>query len=627
MSKKIFFKFIFLFLFQNIFAQAQLFTDENMPTPLIKVKEEEMRNTPDTLGFGPAQPFFDDFSTGGQNINPNLWFLGGNHKEPNKSRFAGVLPPSVGVLTFDGLDATGTPYQTTFVSGEADVLESHYLNLSAITAGDSVIFSFYLQPQGKSEKPEVTDSFCVYFRANTGNYIKVYAKAGSALTPFKKIMIPVNNPLFFHTQFQIKMKSIGALYGHLDNWQVDYIYMGTSRSIIDSTHSDVAFSEVQGGPFGTYTAIPYQQFTGKTLMQPFTAVVNNLKNSFASPDIEAKITDPVGNSVFTTGNQATNTPLIPAYSEFQQPFNPFTDQNLNAYTSSYLLKLSLPADIDGVSGNNRYYEKMRVDSVFAYDDGEADGSYGIQDAPKGFGQKFNISSTDSIIAVWVCFAPRLNGNGNQTLYMDDYPFRLTIWDAPNPNSILYQQLIGTRVNYGDSLNYFHRYTFSHPISVSGDIWIGVQQIDYWPIGVGFDTHYDNRTKVYWDSVGNWVQSQVKGTLMIRPEFQNIQYNALPATAISSTFAEDTKISVYPNPLVSNQLQIQLPDNTANYEMIVRDMQGKICFTTFLQIRDNQSLSLEIPKEIVNGMYIIQHKIRTNSGREFVQTQKLAVQVN
>lgn len=625
MSKKFLFKLLFLFCIQHTFAQAQLFTDENMPTPLIKVKEDEMRNTPDTLPFGAGSPFFDDFSTGGQNINPNLWFLSGNHKEPNKSRFAGILPPSIGVLTFDGLDATGTPYQTTFVSGEADVLESHYLNLSNITANDSVILSFYLQPQGAGEKPEVTDSFCVYFRANTGNYVKVYGRAGSTVSPFQKIMIPVGNPSFFHTKFQIKMKSIGALYGHLDNWQVDYIYMGAQRSIIDSTHNDVAFSAVEGVPFGTYTAIPYQQFTGKSLMQPFTAVVNNLKNSFASPDIDALITDPVGNTVFSAGNHLVNSPLITASTEFHQPFNPFTDQILNAYTSSYLLKLSLPADIDGVSGNNKYYQKMRVDSVFAYDDGEADGSYGIQDAPKGFGQKFTVSSTDSIIAVWICFAPRLNGNSNQTLYMDDYPFRLTIWDAPQPNSIQYQQIIGARVTYGDSLNYFHRYTFSHPISVSGDIWVGVEQIDYWPIGVGFDSHYDNRTQINWDSVGNWVQSQVKGTLMIRPEFQNIQYNALPATAISPNISENEYISTYPNPLINNQLQIQLPENTQDYEIIISDMQGKRCFTSSFHSPDNQSLMLEMPEELGNGMYLVQHKIRNYAGNEFVQTQKLAVQ--
>ncbi|MFN0199984.1 MAG: T9SS type A sorting domain-containing protein [Bacteroidia bacterium] len=607
-----------------IWAQPNLFSDENLPYQYqagVPSPKHTIRASPKTLTLSAIQPFFDEFASKTQDIDTNKWFIDGANRNPLKSRHAGKNPPTLGVLSFDGLNAEGLPYDNAaFVSGTADILESHYIDLQGKSASDNIYLSFFLQPQGFGEKPESQDSFVVYFRKSNGAYQRVYYKTGTPLQAFKQIILPVDQADYFHNQFQLKFKSVGALFGQLDVWHLDYVFLGEQRSATDTTFDDVAFSDITKSMLHPYTAVPFQQYEGKALTRKFETVLSNLKVSGVIPDVKATITDAVGGNVFTSGDEFSYSPTMTPFSQYTQAIDSFDNQIMQPYTVSYLLKLSLPPDIDGTTANNRLYELYRIDSLYAYDDGEADGSYGIQDAPKGFANRFTVTSPDTIRAVWISFVPRLNGNSQQVVYMDNYNFRLTIWDAANPNAIAYQQILGSKVKYGDSTNYFHRYVLNQPLGVNGDIWVGLEQIDYWALGVGLDLNYNNQDKIYWDSVGYWVQEKnIKGSLMIRPEFQNSLYH----TIVSNEEIQNASnvLETFPNPSSEKKIHLRFPsDEARNYHLTVYDLQGKKIHELYLDNVLSETIDIELP-ELTNGVYLLQHEWTLNNSQHFQKNEK------
>ncbi len=621
MKKNVFALFLLFFTVFSAYAQQpDVFSDKEVPQPEITLySAAKILGTPKTLPFSSNQPFFDDFSQNGQYVDTSKWFDDGSMRSPLKYRYGAKQNPSEGVLSFDGLSSDGMPYSIILGTGWSDVLESHYIDLSMQQPSDSVILSFYLQPQGYGDAPENTDSFYVELRNNAGNWQKVFSEGGTYNTAFEKTMYVLNNPDFFHNQFQIRFRRKGNLNSHIDLWHLDYVYMGMNRSTSDLSHSDVALVGISRPVTAPYTAIPYQQFTGKSLMQPFEVSVNNLKSIQSSLYIQAVITDPVGNNVFTSGNQLSNTPLINGGEFYVDSFSAFGDQAMNPLNASYKISVNLPPDADNVVTNNRISELYRVDSLFALDDGESEGSYGITEA-RGFGQKYTITSPDYIPAIWISFMPRVHFSTvtQQSTFMDQHPFRLTIWNKPHPDSILYQQT-NVVVEYADSVDGFVRYALYEPIPVSGDIWVGIEQTDNKPIGVGLDMNYDNRSLMAWDSVGYWVTSQIKGTLMIRPELQNVQYH--PLTDIHPEVKEKSW-KVYPVPVENRTLLVTGLKENLDCNYWLRDIQGMTVASG--NFRSNQGVNRVYLPDLTSGYYFLQLERKTETGGIIREFEKIIV---
>lgn len=106
-------------------------------------------------------PFFDNFKQQSLIPNPDLWsdrqvFINSNYQ---------MFPPNRGVATFDALNQYGYVYKhANDISFFADSLTSNYINLSKMKVDDSLYFSFFYQPQGRGDRPEVQDSLMVEFQ-------------------------------------------------------------------------------------------------------------------------------------------------------------------------------------------------------------------------------------------------------------------------------------------------------------------------------------------------------------------------------------------------------------------------------------------------------------------------------
>ncbi len=104
-------------------------------------------------------PFFDDFSYNSPIANINLW----QKSSVFVNRTYPINPPTIGVVTLDGLDSNGLAYDINIsnFSGFADKLTSHPIDLSNST--NPLFLMFYYQPQGLGDNPQTEDSLILEF--------------------------------------------------------------------------------------------------------------------------------------------------------------------------------------------------------------------------------------------------------------------------------------------------------------------------------------------------------------------------------------------------------------------------------------------------------------------------------
>lgn len=161
-------------------------------------------------------PFFDDFASESVYPTSERWM----DRNVFINRDFPVFSPNTGAATFDVLDEKGSVYKhAVSVPFEADYLTSRPIRLDsvfnpfpkAISPADSVYLSFYYQPQGRGDKPELNDSLVLQLGYPTGNMILDYIDSITVLVdiyllengidfiyPFDTIWAPVGcNPNFY----------------------------------------------------------------------------------------------------------------------------------------------------------------------------------------------------------------------------------------------------------------------------------------------------------------------------------------------------------------------------------------------------------------------------------------------
>ena len=157
-SKK-FIRLLSLFSFTISFTSAQeIVTELKYNDALIFEKHHsQLRAITDTVQL----PFIDDFSYS---------LFAPDHKYPDQNLWMDrdvyvnttypVLPPTIGVATFDGLNEFGVPYDTSgvpqsdiFDSNPADSLTSLPIHLETVTPDDSVYLSFFYEKMGIGDFP------------------------------------------------------------------------------------------------------------------------------------------------------------------------------------------------------------------------------------------------------------------------------------------------------------------------------------------------------------------------------------------------------------------------------------------------------------------------------------------
>jgi hypothetical protein len=523
-----------------------------------------------------ARVFFADL------LDPNSLWLD-NHAYLNE-RF-GFNPRSLGVVTFDGLDAFGYPYQIgTAITNYADRLTAKPLNLGNLTAVDSVYLSFLVQPEGLGDIPEQGDSLVLELYAKElDQWFRVWSMNGDTTYPFQSVHIPIKDAKYFKKGFQFRFKNYGSLAGALDHFHLDYVHLRTQSSLSDTLFKDFALVYPLNTLLKTYTSVPwdhYKQSTENKMSDALKVLVHN-----GSPNPENYQN---GSILFFQGATNYGTFTLQGFTLAEQQINyqartthtSFHDlssgaefpRNLTGDEQSFEVLTAVSAQFpNDINNDNSSFQQLFY-NYYSYDDGSAEAAFGPTGIQSLLAISYEAYEPDSIIGIDMHFVPSVTD-------VSDKLFFLTVWaddGTGNPGQVLYEDdIFNTRSPiYGTTQNMFIKYYFTDTvkIAVPTKFFVGWRQIDQQRLNLGLDKNIDHSDKIKFsvDGGGSWMSSPFPGSAMMRPIFST----ALdPILGLSKPNQVQT-FTCYPNPAM-DEIQFQSEANLMGEEKFIYDASGRL----------------------------------------------------
>jgi hypothetical protein len=521
-------------------------------------------------------------------------------------------PHSIGVATFDGIDAVGYPYDWSSPSatGLSDVLTSKPINLLG-TVGD-VYFSFLYQGGGIGEAPDQFDSLTLEFWSPvTSQWFSIWNTIGSASSTFTQVLFEITSAQYKQDGFQFRFKSYGSLTGSLDHWHIDYVELADNRAFDDIYEDDWAFQYPAPSLINEFTSMPWTHYQ----VDPKNRMVNDsltLSTYSSNPNLAGiNVSGGTGLELYYDGTflnsidylgAATVNPLVSFDLRYELPDSgPGEFWFDTAYADTFAifdLKHFLGTDTDNLfHGNDTLWQQQIFENYYAYDDGSAESAYGLVGNGAELAYKFTIPNgiIDSIRAVKMHFEASVNDASSELFYIQ-------IWNEINgaPGDLIYttdDELLPTTYlpKYKYGVNGYYEYALPEAVALSGTFYIGWKQSSAERLNIGFDKNINNQDKIFYNLGSGWANTSFEGSLMIRPVFVS-DFDDILASVNSNNTA--LQFEVYPNP-ANDLLNINFQDGLEG-ELKIYDMQGK------LMVLENLAGSSQINIEVLSvGMYIVQ----------------------
>lgn len=457
-------------------------------------------------------------------------------------------PITMGVATFDGLNADGIPYRKEGnFTGACDTLTSVPIDLSGL-AGLPIHLSFWYQIGGKVAQlvPDETDSLVVQFKASDGSWLSVWNVKGDESrfpVPFKYKAIPVPDALKY-SGFQFRFINFGAQTGNFDIWHIDYVRLNAEQTPTDSLARDFAISKVPGRILKGYSALPLEQFryclqqnvpifeekvSGEALnLNPGPSLtpvngffyVNKETKEGTTPllqlpnDVIDGLQNPLGGGIFRAPIRTdVSAPIVSSLAAIQE-----------YATLTYGFGLNQSATTNLVTQNDTLLGRCNFSTVMAHDDGSAELIRGVGGNFAKGAVKFYLPVTDTLTDIALHF-PRTPFTFNQIIN-----FTLILFDSINAETNFERPIFRFPVILppADSLNKFDVFNLrirplAQRILKGGKhFFIGWQQasIDNSnEVRLGCDINSSNPGVFYYNSQGEWrIWTFDDYPLMIRPVF-------------------------------------------------------------------------------------------------------------
>ena len=499
-------------------------------------------------------------------------------------RFA-VNPRSLGVVTFDGLDEMGFPYEIgTSITNYADKLTSKPIDLSNNLALDSIYFSFLYQAQGFGDIPEQSDSLVLEFYAkDLDQWFRVWGTNGGSVLPFKAAHIPLTENKYLKKGFQFRFRNYGSLAGSLDHFHIDYVHLRTASSHNDTLFKDFALVYPLNTLLKNYTSVPWDHYK------------NSLDNKMAdSLKIELYNGSPTAENYqdgflsFSLDN-VFSLFVLPGFNLAEQQINFFPREVLTSYHNltngnsfdktlpgiqqSFTVKANASAQFpnDLINDSTGFFQNFT--NFYSYDDGSSEAAFGPTGSQARLAVRFDAYEADSLIGVSFQFVPSVVDVSNKL-------FLLTVWSENDdePDQILYEDDVFNPRNpiypTGDEqfVTYYFLDTIKVPVNTS--FFVGWRQLDPERLNLGLDRNLDFSSKIKFSVNGGatWLTSPFSGTAMIRPVFST------KLDQFIGINEETFDVKIFPNP-TTDIFQIILPQEDNNLEKILLDQTGRILLKT------------------------------------------------
>jgi len=509
------------------------------------LKENKGLTSSDTL----LLPFFDDFS--GHSIfpdskkwNDNFVFINNTYSDQQIT---------AGIATFDALDNTGRMYATASSSGfKADQLTSLPINLN-YSVSDNIWLSFFYQAGGLADPPEANDSLTLqFFAPDEKEWHSVWKAEGTLDKRFKQTIIRIDNNRYLKKGFQFRFINYASLspnlsdpsmVGNCDIWNIDYVLLDKNRNAADTVYADVAFTLPLRSLLKSHEAMPWKQFSKVNLQEMGSSIpVHYRNNDLITRNVTRnfEIWDVYKNtSAFTFSAGATD--IGPLTTIDYNANLVYTYKTSNNDSALFRITASLKTDNFDPKGNDTLIYFQVFNNYFAFDDGSSEGGYGIN----GLGSrnamvayKFVSYVQDTLRAIRICF-------NDSYLQANKREFDLVVWDNNNglPGNIIYARE-SVMVEQGNVINGFYNYTIPEGVVVNNIFYVGWRQRSETFLNVGYDVNTPHAGKQFYWLNGVWNQSQVPGSIMIRP----VVGSPLLITSIKDTYSKNKNLmSFWPNP--------------------------------------------------------------------------------
>ncbi len=558
-------------------------------------------------------PFFDDFSTN------TVW--------PSQDRWSdstafvnynfGINPPTLGMVTFDGLNKLGNPYDNsnTNANGLCDVLTSNALNLLNDDNGlpynpsDSIFLVFQFQRKGRGDNPEASDSLVLQFLdPATQVWQSVWNAFGttSGDTVFNKVKISINDPVYRQNGFRFRFRNHGSKTGMLDLWHVDYVSLRKFLPPDFENIKDYAFVYQGKSLLNNYSALPWKHFSFLTTgqQQAFVkpeAELTLRNNNDANPfpiTVSGNMYDQYNNITPLVGGGGLNNIVVPLNQNLTPPAtllsNSIFQDPTTGEQATFIAKYEIGTTtgggvVDDFPQNDTLYYEQDFHNYYAYDDGSAELGYGVNGVGASLAYKFEILKGDTLRGISIYFAQLGISVTNQI-------FRLAIWsgNAAGPVGAPVYEKFNQTPNYSDSINGFYTYSTDAVFVPAGTWYFGFIQNNSVLINLGLDVNTPaDPTRKFINTSGNWINSQLPGMWMIRPVFSQMPIN----TGVAENLQHDA-LSVYPVP-ASNILHIAFDHSrTDDFNIRITDLTGRT-----LLFNERFTADVDV-SEFSNGMYLL-----------------------
>jgi hypothetical protein len=549
MIKKIY-PYIFLFSFYQPITSAQEVITGLQSNINITKSIENKQKTKSAYASGPLQlPFFDDFSENSVFPNDNKWmdgfvYINNTFSDKQITR---------GIATFDALNSSGRLYETSGSSVfKADQLTSYPVNLS-YPASENIWFSFFYQSGGLGDVPEKNDSLTLQFLAPDENkWYSVWRAKGNTYQKFKAVILKIDHTRFLKNGFKFRFTNYASLspnlidpsmVGNCDMWNIDYVFLDKNRDGADTVFADVALTLPIRSALKTHEAMPWKQFREVELQEMGSSIPIHYRNNdiiIRNVTRNFEIWDVYRNSLsesFSAG--ATN--IAPLTDVFYNANLIYTFNTNNEDSALFRITCSLKTDAFDPKDNDTLVYYQRFSNYFAFDDGSAEAGYGIN----GLGSRnamlayrFVSYTEDTLRAIKICF-------NDSYLDANKRAFDIMVWDDNKgiPGNVIYS-LEEVMVEQGSGNNGFYNYILPEGVKVKDKFYVGWKQRSETFLNAGYDVNTPHDGKQFFWINGEWRESQVTGSVMIRP----VVGNALKTTSIDDIYyGKNKKINIWPNP--------------------------------------------------------------------------------
>ncbi len=501
-------------------------------------------NPPDTLDL----PFFEDFTDEGPWPQETRW----TDNDVFVNNTFCLNPVSQGVATFDALNNMGLLYEEAETyQFEADRLTSVPLNME-LDPAENIYLSFFYQPQGTGDPPEIKDSLVLQFYSVTGDIWKSVWKAeGTVVHNFKPVIIKIEDPDYLKKGFRFRFINYAslsstlsdpAMAGNADQWNIDYIYLDRNRDPADTIAEDVTFTSPIRSVLNTYESMPWNQFRQIFLSEMGSSVKINYRNN------DKVIRNVTRSFIITDIYEDADVHSFSAGATNIDPGEWISyDANLiytfnSSFTDSALFRIRSILTTDEfdrkINDTIDYYQVFS--NYFSYDDGSAESGYGIngQGASNAMAAtRFRTFLKDTLRAVFIAFNDSYESSNRR--YFD-----LAVWNDNNgiPGDLLLEQ--EEMVDPGESINGFIRYDLNDPLPVEGYFHVGWVQRTETFLNASLDMNTPHHGKRHYYINGSWQESEVSGSLMIRP----VTGEKTAVSGIDIITRDQAKIlHIWPNP--------------------------------------------------------------------------------